>query len=74
MSVKLDTEHSSISDLAKRRDDRRKVDFAFAKHQVLMHSVAHVLNVHVRESIAPSENSFGNRKLSLTVQVANIQG
>ena len=70
--TELDAKQPMIPDFGQRRDDRPKIDFPLAKHQMFVHARPHILDVDIRQPPSPSPNLVGNRQFSLTVEMADI--
>lgn len=51
MAAQLHMEPALIACLCKSFKDRREIDFTVAKHEVFMHSLAHVLYVDIGDAI-----------------------
>ena len=70
--AQLDAEQPSIPNFGQRRDDRRKIDFALAEHQMLVDSGAHVLDVDVRQPVAPVREFARRSEFSLAMEMADV--
>ena len=47
VAAQFDAEQPIISNFGQRRDDRRKIDFAVAEHEVLVDAGPHIFDVDV---------------------------
>ena len=72
MPAELDAEQTSIPNFGQRRDDRRKIDFALAEHQVLVDPGPHVLDVDIGQPAGRPADFGRNWQLSLAVEVADV--
>ena len=59
--AQLHADRPSVSHLGKRRDHRREINFALAEHEMLVHTGAHVLDMHVGEPRVPLADLVGDR-------------
>src|SRR4051794_24132885 len=72
MAAEFDAEQPIISNFGERRDNRRKIDFAVAEHEVLVNTSLHIFDVDVYEPVSRRTNFLGNWEFSLTVEMADV--
>ena len=72
--AQLDAEQTIIPNFGQRRDDRRKIDFALAEHEMLVDSGPHIFNMDVGEPVGGFADFGGNGKFLQAMEVADVDG
>lgn len=73
VSAELNVDASLVARLGKRIDHGCKIHFALAKHQMLMDSSLHVLEVDIHQHLSPTFDIVRQWHLAEAVQVSDIQ-
>src|SRR5437764_12683445 len=71
--AQLDEDAARIPDVVERPQHRRKVDLAVAEREMIVDALTHVFDVHVAEDVLPAMYLLRDRRLPLTMEMADVE-